>query len=279
MRKRTRSRQTAFFVVALVVLGTSCRSAGEEKIEISHVHGVGIDSESVFVATHHGLYAYEDGEWSRRSSDSADHMGFSMASEQLMFRSGHPETGGNLGVQRSTDGGGSWEDVADVLDSPVDFHAMAASRSSPPTLYGWSGRLYRSIGDPREWEPVQASGLPSRVGALAVGEDGDVFASTARGLYRSPEGGGRWKAVSDDLVFALATGEDVIYASKGRGPGVLRSTNGGRTWKDAGDGLGSAPIVALAASADGERVAAADQEATIWQSDNGGDTWTEIPTP
>lgn len=266
-------------LIALMLVGAGCASGSGDDVTIAHVHGLGVMSDTLFVATHHGLYAYQNGEWSQRSSDRADHMGFSLVSERLMFRSGHPEKGGNLGVQRSTDGGREWDTTSDVLDSPVDFHAMAGSRSRPVVLYGWSQGLFRSIGDPEEWEPVQLGALPPQIGALAVGRDGAVFASTGGGVYRSTDRARSWKRMGPELVFALASGGARLYASKAEGGGVLRSTDDGESWEDAGRGLGSTPIVALATSADGETVVAADQEAGIWRSENAGKAWTRVPTP
>lgn len=274
-----RTVQAATAAIVLSLIGASCASGSGGDVTIAHVHGLGVTEDTLFVATHHGLYAYEDGEWSQRSSDRADHMGFSLVSERLMFRSGHPETGGNLGVQRSTDGGRTWQTLSNVTDAPVDFHAMASSRSRPVAIYGWSQGLFRSMEDPEEWEPVQAFGLPAQVGALAVDDEGRVYASTPAGVSRSPKGGERWEAVSSELVFALATGGDELYASKTQGEGVIRSSDGGESWDDVSEGLDASPIVALAASGNGRTVVAADQNASLWRSDNGGGTWTRVRTP
>lgn len=265
---------------ALLALTAFACTAGGGELQIAHVHGLAITAKALFVATHHGLYVRAGGEWSQRSEDRADHMGFSYVSDSLMFRSGHPEAGGNLGVQRSTDGGKSWEKMSNVLESPVDFHAMAASRDKSPVLYGWSQGLFRSVDDPQRWEPVQTFGLPPAVGALTVGGDGTVYASTNAGLNRSTNRGERWDRTGEQVFFALAAAgrSDVLYASLG--PSVQRSTDGGENWKDASDGLGTkGTIVALAASNDGELVVAADETAAIWQSDDGGESWSQVPTP
>lgn len=265
------------FLVAGCAGGTGSES---DELQIAHVHGMGVDGDMLYVATHHGLYVHDGETWTQRSEDKADHMGFSLASPSLAFRSGHPETGGNLGVQRSTDGGATWSLVSNVLDVPVDFHAMAAERDSRPALYGWSQGLFRSLRDPERWEPVDADGLPRAVGALGVGEDGVVFASASGGVYRSKDEGETWKQVSNESVFALAaaTDADIVYAAKAEGTGVMRSTDGGKEWTDVSDGLGaSGVIVALGTSSDGRTVVAADQEGGIWMSEDRGGSWTRVP--
>lgn len=276
MTMRTRVA-TATIVFALIT--AACASGSGDELTIAHVHGLGMASETLFVATHHGLFVLDGSEWSQRSSDRADHMGFSLVSDRLMFRSGHPETGGNLGVQRSTDGGRNWKTTSDVLDSPVDFHAMAASPSRPVVLYGWSQGLFRSVGDPEDWEPLQLAGLPINIGSLAVSNDGEVFTSTSEGLYRSTDRAQSWKRMGPELVYALAAGGDDVYASKADGVGVLRSSDDGKSWDDVSEGLGTAAIVALTTSPDGKIVVAADQEGGLWRSEDRGKTWTSVPTP
>ncbi len=270
-------------VVISLLLVAACGGGGNgsDDLQIQHVHGLGVDGDTLYVATHHGLYVRAGGTWSQRSEDKADHMGFSFVSRSLAFRSGHPETGGNLGVQRSTDDGRSWSLASNVLDAPVDFHAMAAGTGSRPALYGWSQGLFRSLRDPERWEPVDADGLP-QVGALGVGPKGVVFASAAGGIYRSKDDGETWKQVSDETVFALtaASDADTVYAAKQDAPAVLRSTDGGKSWKDVSEGLGaSGVIVALGTSSDGRTVVAADQEAGVWTSDDQGESWTQVPVP
>lgn len=272
-------------LLAAVSTLSACGSASEEgaDLSMSHVHGLAVDGDTLYVATHDGLFVREGERWSRRSEDTADHMGFTFVSRDRMFRSGHPEGGGNLGVQGSTDGGRTWETVSDVLSSPVDFHAMAGG-GDPLALYGWSGGLYRAIDDPTSWEPADARGLPDGVGALAVSAaTGDVYASTERGLYRSSDEGGTWERASPRVVFALAVPRDeeqLVYASEPRDPGVLRSADGGGTWEDVSEGLeAEETVVALAASADGRTVIAADANGSLWRSEDGGSSWSDVATP
>lgn len=276
---RFSAQSRAFALTALLGLVLiACGTGGSDDLRIEHVHGLAVDGDTLYVATHFGLFVREQGEWSRRSEDRADHMGFSFVSTDLMFRSGHPEGGGNLGVQRSTDGGRTWETVSEVLSSPVDFHAMAAE-GEPLALYGWAGTLYRSVSDPKSWARAEAEGLPAEVGALTVSGAGDVYASTNAGLHRSSDRGETWQRQSDRLVFALAVSrsDGPLYASAAREPRVLRSADGGATWEDASEGLGDETIVAL--GVDGETVAAADTAGTIWLSRDGGSTWSEAPVP
>lgn len=278
------ARATVTAAMGLTLLFWACGPGADEGagLGISHVHGLAVDGDTLYVATHNGLFVRDGGGWSRRSEDAADHMGFTFVSEDLLFRSGHPEGGGNLGVQRSTDGGRTWETVSNVLSSPVDFHAMAGG-GDPLVLYGWSGGLHRAIDDPTAWDSVTARGLPEGMGALAVSASvGDVYASTDQGLHRSSDRGETWERVSERVVFALAVSHDgeFLYGSAPRDPGVFRSTDGGSSWEDVSEGLeAEETIVALAASSDGRRVVTADANGSLWRSEDGGSSWSDVATP
>lgn len=281
------NKPTAIWVVALMLFGACTQDSEQtpEPEQLSHIHGLGLsDAGEVFVATHFGLYVGRDGTWARRSHDRDDHMGFSLTPAG-MWRSGHPTGGGSLGVQQSTDGGRTWKTLSAVLNPPVDFHAMTATSSASATLYGWdsgSRGLFRSTDAGKTWQKPAAQDLPRGVGALAVsGTDNLVYATTERGLFRSTDGGESWQPVNPELLFALAVGgqPEVLFASKAQGGGVLRSTDGGTTWTPTGAELGDVPVVALAASTDGNGVLAADQQAGIWNSDDGGASWSTLQTP
>jgi hypothetical protein len=286
VRRSPRGGATLKKLVAMATLGlllTSCGSgSGDTKAEsISHVHGLGIDPghpNVLFVATHFGLYVRQGTSWSRRSEDKDDHMGFTLSAAG-MWRSGHPESGGSLGVQRSTDDGRTWKTTSSVSDPPVDFHAMTVTRDRTATLYGWDsgGRgIFRSADGGKQWDKLRATGLPNAIGALAAPTGDVVYATTSAGLFRSSDGGQSWKQVTKELLFALAAGSDPdeLFASQANGPGVMRSDDGGKTWSDVGSDLDLGTVVALAA--DGREVVVADQQARLAMSYDGGKTWTRV---
>lgn len=284
-----RSGRLLRLTTAAVVLAACGRSAtpppGQAPPErISHVHGLGVGhGGEVFVATHFGLYVHDGGEWSRRSADRDDHMGFSHTPAGT-WRSGHPSGGGSFGVQASTDGGRTWKTLDTILTPPVDFHAMTATRNAPAALYGWDsgGRgVFRSDDGGKSWTRAKADGLPRAVGGFAASAtDGVVWASGADGVYRTDDHAETWSKVGDVPLFALAAGgqPEVLWGSKARANGVMRSSDGGTTWADPESGPTS-QVVALAVSNDGATLVAADGAAQVWQSTDGGVSWNKIEMP
>lgn len=137
-----------------------------------------------------------------------------------LYSSGHPSTGGNTGLIKSTDGGRTWELVSKVLDPAVDFHAMAISKSDPQVIIGFDseGRgLFRTADRGKNWDKMNYPG--GYVTYLAINPDNSevVFAATDQGIFQSTNGGASWSQLnqySGIEVFALAfDANGNLYAS------------------------------------------------------------------
>ena len=107
-------------VVVLIALVAAAHALGpvsagsvavSELSKHTHIHGIAVASGSpsrVYVATHHGFFVVEpDGMASRLSETGDDFMGFTPHPTDLamLYASGHPAAGGNLGFIASVDGG------------------------------------------------------------------------------------------------------------------------------------------------------------------------------
>ena len=207
-----------------------------------HVHGLGVDPENrniLYIATHGDFYQSTNGGPPVKVDKSrADYMAFNAPPKVgiPLYASGHPATGGNTGLIKSTDGGQSWESVAKVLEPPVDFHAMAVSKSDPDTIIGFdsAGRgLFKTIDAGKTWETLQ---YPEYISSLAISplDSQIVFAGTGKGIFQSNDGAKSWNQINEYkgiLVFALTFDEEgVIYASTSNF-GLSRSSDLGKTWE------------------------------------------------
>lgn len=284
---------------ALVLVIGACASGGSgpggsqdrvgKPATISHIHGLGVDADGVpFVATHVGLIREAtDGGWVYASADTNDHMGFSLhAGDGVMYRSGHSATRPSLGVESSRDGS-TWVHLSDVVEPPVDFHAMAVSFADALVLWGSDsgGRgAFRSNDGGATWTALRTEGLERQVYVLAGPAAANVvYAGTAKGLYRSADGGLTWGLVSglgSGWVAAVgADPKDASHMMVSSERGLKATSDGGKTWTDAGTGLPTdAEITSIAISPADPLAAFAADASTVYKTLDGGRSWSAVST-
>lgn len=245
-------------------------------------------------------------------------------SEPFTYYAGMPEGG----VWKTTDGGTVWKPIFDSTHV-ASIGALAVSESNPNVVYvgtgdptGWSftpGKgVYKSTDAGTTWRNIGLDSThyinaiivdphdPNIVVVGALGSTASGGSSTARGIYRSTDGGRTW---THPLYVDAYTGvadmsydhanPRIMYAAFQRGgfgmtaaqraqlqplgAGIYKSTDEGATWtKLSGNGLPSTARdfqVAVASDASGQRVYAEAQGAGrdaggVYRSDNGGQTWT-----
>ena len=207
-----------------------------------HIHGLGIDLSDrniLYIATHGDFYqSINGGSPVKVDKERADYMAFNAPPSTgiPLYASGHPSTGGNTGLIKSTDGGKTWESVAKVLEPPVDFHAMAVSKSDPNVIIGFDsgGRgLFKTVDSGKTWETLQ---YPEYISALTISPSDSqiVFAGTGKGIFQSIDGAKSWIQLNEYkgiLVLALTFDEDgTLYASTSTF-GLSRSSDLGKTWE------------------------------------------------
>jgi photosystem II stability/assembly factor-like uncharacterized protein len=272
-------------LLALAWLAVAAPAAAAESVPlaaVSHIHGVAFDREDpqrLLLATHHGLYvASSDGTARRLSEHRDDLMGFSPhpSEPSTLYASGHPETGGNLGVVRSQDGGVSWERLAPGVHGPVDFHAMTISPADPGVLYGAYRGLQASRDGGRSWEMVGPA--PSGLIALAASaRDPDrLFAATEQGLLVSDDSGRAWRPghlLRRPVTTVAVAPDGTVYAWM-LGVGLLRGAEPALRFERVHEGEGDGYLLHLSIDpADPLRLAAVDRQGGLLLSDDGGRSW------
>ena len=258
---------------------------------------MGYESESgrVLIATHHGLLAWKDDQLSRVGDAQHDFMGFSQfpANPKFIYTSGHPQTGGNLGVLKSEDGGLTFRQVYQgPSGQAVDFHSMTISPASHEVLYGWfGGQLYRTNDGGQQWQIFDPAGLPAQGlcwGAPCLNADSKdenkVYAGFPDGLFVSEDRGETWRLVSAEVGSVGGVGVSLANANQlfvfSQGKGVLVSYDGGQTWEERNEGLHLAAqeiVFGFAFDADNpERVYLATTNNQLYISENTGRTWSKL---
>ncbi|WP_406871723.1 exo-alpha-sialidase [Aminobacter sp. P9b] len=209
----------------------------------THIHGLAFDRADpsiVLVATHHGLMkAAPNGTVTPVSDSRDDFMGFvpHPTDATIMFASGHPQGGGNLGFIKSTDSGKSWQQIAPGVDGPVDFHQLAASPSNPDVLYGSYGSIQTSRDGGKTW--AIAGDAPAKLIDLAVSpaSPDTVYAATEEGLKVSRDAARSWQTILPGVPVTTVelTADGSIYAFV-PGRGLMRATETAPDFAELGEG-------------------------------------------
>lgn len=251
----------------------------------THVHGLAVDASDpsfLFVATHHGLFRTGPDGLAVLVSVVQDFMGFSPhpVEAQTMFASGHPATGGNLGLIVSNDGGRTWVQRSAGLDGPADFHMLAVSHADPEVIYGVYGGLQRSDDGGLTWT-LAGEVPPQTVDIAASATDPDtLFAAGVTGLFVTADGGRSWSPLLEGVPVSLVelgpNGELYAFAL---GRGLLFALTEVEPLQTVRTDLGDLYLTHLAADpTNPDRLFAADQFDQVRVTEDGGRTWRRFGT-
>lgn len=218
------------------------QSVDSRIIDWRHVHGIGFDPTDrsiLYIAAHGDFYQSVNGAPPEKVDRvRADYMAFSAPPVPgiPLYASGHPSTGGNAGLIKSNDGGITWDLVSNVIEPPVDFHAMTVSMHNPEIIIGFdsAGRgLFKTIDAGKTWETLKH---PEYVSAIAISPDESqlIFVGTGKGIFKSSDGGKTWTpldAYRGLMIFALAFDEEGKLFASVETFGMVASNDSGDSWE------------------------------------------------
>ncbi|GAB4526387.1 MAG: hypothetical protein Kow0063_00580 [Anaerolineae bacterium] len=196
----------------------------------------------------------------------------------------------NNQIQRSADGGETWEMVFDAASLDIEYASDVSAIAFSPnfardgTLYAWlrEGGLLRSKDSGLSWDLVRESDY--YVQSLTTSPGGELYLGALGGhLLVSEDDGESWFELSQNIPdertwsTAVALGGDGSLFL-GTDKGVYRSLDGGETWTQASDGLPTRPqdetpqAVRALCFHEG-RLYAALVEGGLYVSNDLGETW------
>nr|WP_218621212.1 glycoside hydrolase [Mycolicibacterium hippocampi] len=200
-----------------------------------HIHGLGINpsDETLYVATHYGLYTVDPDQAPQRVGDLVqDFMGFTVTGPDEFLASGHPDPADrqqppHLGLIKSSDAGQSWESLS--LHGSADFHALEYRHGRVYGHDSQSGTVMVSL-DEKSWQ--RRAEIPASDLAVSPVDADEILATTRQGLLRSTDGA---------MTFSAASGAPalVLVSWPERGPllgadlegRLYTSMDNGRTWQ------------------------------------------------
>jgi photosystem II stability/assembly factor-like uncharacterized protein len=190
---------------------------------------------------------------------------------------------------------GVWQAVTEL---PREINAFLLDPANPQILFactgglGQGGSVYKSADSGLTWQQ-SASGLSEDgVTAIAVSQDGNLFALSSTGdVFGSTDGAASWTILSntdmwggfESWLIVAPQNSDVIYSVVNTGGWLGRSIDGGRSWVDVKNGLPQADyevyVNSLAIDPSDANVVYAGtggfvgQGYGVYKSTDGGETW------
>jgi photosystem II stability/assembly factor-like uncharacterized protein len=241
-------------------------------MSVGHIHGLGVDpaDDSLYVATHFGLFHVDQSGRPRRVADRyQDTMAFTVVGPGHFLGSGHPDLRedlpAHLGLIESTDAGESWTPLA--LQGEADFHILEPAGDALYAYDATSARLLRTE-DQKSFDETYRGPL---ISVAAVDDNDPLIATNGKGQLLSIDAtSGETRELGGPNMMYLDTADGTLA---GIDPdGVVRvSTDTGRTWREVGS-IGGQPA-AFTISDQGWYGAT---ETTVYRSTDGGHTWSRV---
>lgn len=235
--------------------------------EMEHVHNITLEGDTLLLGSHQGLWRQEPGKAPQRVSEQFDVMAFALDKGRYLA-SGHPAAGSgqpaDLGLIQSTDRGRTWRFVS--LKGQADFHRLVAAEATVMGVNSADGTLRSSTDAGATWTLVGAGPYDL---ALDPTEPERVLATTANGPEISTNGGTNFAPIQGAPLLALVAWKGNTLVGAAPDGGIHSSADAGKTWTR----VGEVPGQPAGLSADGATVAVL-ADSTVWQSTDGGKTFT-----
>lgn len=246
---------------------------------------VSADGSTIYVTAGDSLYRSTNGgiSWTERP-------GIVQGSvRDLASAGGRTFAASDSGILRSLDGGRSWTVTADAADVGVAT-AVAVSPLLPDRVFASLGNeVRRSVDGGASFAPAVAT-APASAGLAVDPADPDIVWSVGEfeTVHRSGDGGATWQTLTASIPDSFRATDIEIAPASGAGPSVvylageesfvLASSNQGQSWTPLATGLpgGSNDVgdVAIDPADPLHLYAAMDLNAIVYESINGGATWT-----
>ncbi|MFI1651811.1 F510_1955 family glycosylhydrolase [Streptomyces avidinii] len=247
-----------------------------------HLHGLGVDPADggLYAAGHLGVFRIGPTGAVRIADRYQDTMGFTVTGPRTFLGSGHPSptdptaTSPHLGLIRSTDAGQTWTTVS--AGGEADFHSLQQAGEIVYGLDSQTSQIWASKNAGATWE--RRAKIPGSDLATHPEAPQEVWATTRDGLLHSTDGGTSFQPVPGTPALAAverpAPDQLIALAPDGK---VLADGNG-TSWTERGRlPQGAQPAVLTAASP--THLLAADTNDAVYESKDGGRTWTVVHRP
>lgn len=248
-----------------------------EDVGMAHIHGLGVDpvDGTLYAATHFGVFAVADGA-ARRVGNMQDTMGFTVVGPKTFLASGHPDFAEDDEPLMG---------LIESRDAGRTWHQLSlrgeadfhALQVVGDTVFAYDSTsgTFMTTDDRRNWE--RRSRAPLYDFAVALDDTELVVGTSEDGVLRSSDGGRTWDNVGDAPALLVVDAVADGFVGLDRSGTVHVTTDSGMTWSARGSG-GAEPV-AMTADSNGRTVFVADRDGKIVRSRDGGATFEPVYSP
>jgi photosystem II stability/assembly factor-like uncharacterized protein len=204
----------------------------------------------------------------------------------------------SFGVYRSTNGGLKWAAVSDGLGADP-IYSLALDSASSPVLYAGTLRgVFKTTDSGGNWteQNFGLSAVTVRSFVMDPATPGTIFVAAGEsGVFKSTDSGQTWTTLNSGLtvgyvsallmdpatpttLYALGTNDPMTHDySLDRSLGIFKSTDGGKNWSPAKNGLPTEYLTALVIDpATPTTLYAAANGFGIFKSTDGSGSWSSV---
>lgn len=193
--------------------------------------------------------------------------------------------GHHNGVLKSVDGGRTWLETS-FRGRGWDAMGMAISPGEPQHIYVAGHDVFSQSRDGgQSWAPLRHNLPGTDIHGFAMDPDNPnkLYAFVVGyGVYGSDNAGSNWQLLSNrlpgDIMALAAAGGQTLYAGSME-RGVLKSTDGGKTWVQANTGIEGRNAMTLAVDPKQPQTIYAGTEKGLFKSADAASSWQKLAFP